>query len=74
MPTEASKAAARDGRCPCNPSRQGCGQTEGCKVSCVEAALKRAEKMTAYDLSCGESAWRNLEVGLEPRTRGGSAR
>lgn len=25
-------------------------------------------------MGCGEGAWRNLEVGSEPRTRGGSAR
>lgn len=40
MPTKASKAAARDGRWPCNPGRQGCVKAEGYNVSCVEAALK----------------------------------
>jgi hypothetical protein len=42
MPTEASKAAARDGRCPCNLSGQGCAKAEGYNVSCAEAALKKS--------------------------------
>ena len=42
MPTEASKAAARDGRWPCNLGGQGCAKAEGYNVSCVEAAPKKS--------------------------------
>lgn len=42
MPTDASKAAARDGHCPCNLGEQEYGKAEGYNVSCVEAAPKKS--------------------------------
>lgn len=72
MPTEASKAAARDGRCPCELGEQGCGKAEGYNVSCVEAAPKKSgenDSIIRFELwrKCVEKLGRGLRAADKRR-------
>lgn len=69
MPTKASKAAARDGDCPCNLGVQGCGKAEGYNVSCVEAAPKKSGENDSIRFELWRKCVEKLGSGLRAADR-----